>query len=359
VKFSGKLIGWYKKNKRDLPWRDTNDPYKIWLSEIILQQTRVDQGLEYYQQFISSFPDIASLAEADEEKILKLWQGLGYYSRARNLHATARFILENYQGQFPTLYEDILKLKGIGEYTAAAICSFAFNQPYPVVDGNVMRVISRLKGIEAAMNTSNGKKTIAREAEKLIDPNQPGVFNQAIMEFGALYCKPQKPDCKRCIFRSECVAYRMGKVDKLPVKQAAVQQKHRYFNYLVFISPGSKSVLLKKRSQEDIWKNLYDFPMIESDKKLTAAELTKKIKEKTGNNNLCHIHPVQKEYRHILTHRIIHARFIEIRCPRDSEFKSIFNQPGTSFIKATADTFNKFPIPRLIEKYVEENPIFT
>ena len=202
MKFSTKIINWYKKNKRDLPWRKTTDPYKIWLSEIILQQTRIDQGLRYYLKFCDNFPDINSLAGADEERVLKLWQGLGYYSRARNMHKTARIIVDKYHGQFPDNYSDIISLKGIGDYTAAAITSFAYNLEYPVVDGNVMRLLSRIYGIKKAINSKAGKKEIYFLARDLIDQDQPGEFNQAMMEFGALQCKPHNPDCKVCIFNN-------------------------------------------------------------------------------------------------------------------------------------------------------------
>ena len=216
--FSGVLIHWYSENKRQLPWRETTDPYRIWISEIILQQTRVVQGLEYFNRFMERFPDVKALAEANEDEVMKYWQGLGYYSRARNLHAAAREIMARFGGKFPETYKEVLSLKGIGEYTAAAICSFAWRQPYAVVDGNVYRVLGRVFGVDTPIDSTAGKKEFAELAQAMLDPERPDLYNQAIMDFGAVQCTPKAPDCMYCPLRERCVAYVSGKVDELPVK---------------------------------------------------------------------------------------------------------------------------------------------
>jgi len=359
VNFSEKLIEWYNLNKRDLPWRNTRDPYIIWLSEIILQQTRVDQGIEYFYQFINKYPNIKILAESDEEKVLKLWQGLGYYSRARNLHSTAQYININYNAVFPLNYDQIIKLKGIGQYTAAAICSFAFNEPYPVVDGNVIRFLSRLKGIEIAMNTSEGKNTIEKLAGSLMDKDKPGLFNQAIMEFGALQCKPQNPDCESCIFQEECFALNKGLVKDLPVKINRVKQKNRFFNYLVISQKDGNSdiIYFKKRVNKDIWKNLYDFPLLETEKKLSSISILKEIKTFIPSANF-NIIKVSKEYTHVLTHRIIHARFIKVEINNKFQISKLEEISEAKLIGITKQKFPFLPLPRLIEKFIQENPLF-
>ena len=246
MKLTIELIGWYKKNKRSMPWRQTSDPYKIWISEIILQQTRIDQGMVYYIKFLDHFPDVLSLANATEHDILKLWQGLGYYSRARNLYHAAKIIANDFNGHFPNTFNDLLKLPGIGEYTAAAISSIAFNEPRPVVDGNVLRFLSRFEGIKVPIDTNAGKQLITDIAIKLIDHKQPGEFNQALMEFGALFCKPMNPDCQKCIFRSECKAYTNELVNEIPIKNKQLSKRKRYFYYLIIVD-RNKSVYLNKR----------------------------------------------------------------------------------------------------------------
>ncbi|MCW8941497.1 MAG: A/G-specific adenine glycosylase, partial [Flavobacteriales bacterium] len=243
MEFSQKLISWYKNNKRDLPWRNTINPYKIWLSEIILQQTRVNQGLSYYYKFIEHYPSVKDLANASEQEVLKLWQGLGYYSRARNLHATARIITENYDGIFPVDYKKILSLKGVGEYTAAAITSFAYNQPYPVVDGNVFRVLARIYGVDTPIDTPEGKKTFNGLANKLIDKKQAATYNQAIMEFGALVCTPKNPECENCIFNNICAALINQQIELLPLKSKKIKQTNRYFNYLIIETNNSETFI--------------------------------------------------------------------------------------------------------------------
>src|SRR6056300_1490745 len=234
--FSNKLILWYLQNKRDLPWRKTKNPYHVWLSEIILQQTRVAQGLDYYLKFIDAFPTVNHLANADESTVLKLWQGLGYYSRARNLHFSAKYIVKELTGEFPKTYKEIVKLKGVGDYTASAIASMCFNEPTAVVDGNVYRVLSRYFGIDTPINSSKGVKEFKAMAQELIDRNNPAIFNQAIMEFGATQCKPKNPDCGNCPFQNSCVAFGYNHIDALPVKNKSARAKKKYFNFLVFVS---------------------------------------------------------------------------------------------------------------------------
>ena len=263
--FSKKLILWYLDHKRDLPWRTTAIPYYIWLSEIILQQTRVEQGLSYYQAFVSVYPTVKKLANASEQEVLKLWQGLGYYSRARNLHTTANYVSNELSGVFPTSYKELIKLKGVGDYTASAIASICFNEATAVVDGNVYRVLARYFGIATPINSSLGIKEFKNLAQQLIDIDNPGNHNQALMEFGARQCKPQKPNCEICIFNDSCIALQQKKVSELPVKLKKTKVKNIYFNYIVLISKNEKT-FLQKRIGKGIWQNLYEFPVIETEK---------------------------------------------------------------------------------------------
>lgn len=269
--FKNKLTNWYSNNKRDLPWRDTKNPYHIWLSEIILQQTQVKQGLPYYETFIKQYPSVFDLANASEEEVLKLWQGLGYYSRARNLHTTAKYVAFELHGKFPDNYKDLLKLKGVGDYTASAIASIAFNEVAAVVDGNVYRVLSRYFGIETPINSTNGIKEFKELASSLIDKEQPATFNQAIMEFGATQCKPKNPYCIVCPLNESCVAFQKSLINSLPVKLKKTKVRTRFFNYLVCIDEDNKTVL-EKRTSKGIWQNLYQFPLIESNKSLSSEE---------------------------------------------------------------------------------------
>lgn len=262
--FHNILIKWYLQNKRDLPWRKTVDPYQIWLSEIMLQQTRVAQGTPYFFSFTKEFPTVKDLAEASEEKVLKLWQGLGYYSRARNLHKTAQYISNDLNGVFPGAYAELLKLKGVGEYTAAAIASFSYNECVPVVDGNVFRVLSRYFDIESDIALPATKKEFAALASELMPKDNPAIFNQAIMEFGALQCVPKSPDCSVCVFNESCAALQKGKVNMLPVKSKKVKVTNRYFNYLI-LEDEAGNTLIQKRTAKGIWHNLYEFPLIESE----------------------------------------------------------------------------------------------
>ena len=337
VNFSKTIIRWYHKNKRDLPWRHTLDPYRIWLSEVIMQQTRVQQGLPYYQKFVKKFPTVHHLAKAPEDVVMKAWQGLGYYSRARNLHHTARFISKELSGKFPNEYEAIKGLKGIGEYTASAIASFAFNKPHAVVDGNVFRVLSRYFGISAPIDSTGGKKRFTRRANQLLDKKDPGTFNQAIMEFGALQCVPQNPDCGRCPLKKECRALAKGLAAELPVKSQKVKVRTRHFNYFIIRKNGK--TLVRKRMENDIWKNLYDFPLIE----------TNKVMKKPGRTAVI---SVSRSFKHVLSHQLILARFWEVKkgasLPKDKMRNCTY---------MFDNQLNKLAFPRLIEKYFEEKAV--
>ncbi|MGB5419748.1 A/G-specific adenine glycosylase [Algibacter sp.] len=279
--FSKILRHWYSTNKRNLPWRETQNPYNIWLSEIILQQTQVKQGLPYYEAFVNEFPTVFDLAKANESDVLKLWQGLGYYSRARNLHASAKYIAKDLNGEFPDNYKDLLKLKGVGDYTASAIASICFNEVAAVVDGNVYRVLSRYFGIDTPINSSKGAKEFKTLAQKLIDKKQPAEFNQAIMEFGATQCKPSNPDCNICPFKDSCIAFNKNTIGELPVKIKSAKAKKKYFNFLVCISEDEKTIL-EKREGKGIWQNLYQFPLIETEKNISE----KRFKSLVENEDL-------------------------------------------------------------------------
>ena len=339
MSFSKTIILWYNKNKRDLPWRNTKNPYKIWLSEIILQQTRVAQGLPYYVTFIKKFPTVHYLANAKEGEVLKIWQGLGYYSRARNLHYAAKFISKKLNGRFPNKYDEIKRLKGVGDYTAAAIASFAFNKPYPVVDGNVFRVLSRVFGIKTPIDSAEGKKEFTKKAEILIDKKNPGTFNQAIMEFGAIQCIPQNPDCAKCPLKKNCQAFKKNLTNYLPVKSKKGKSRNRYFNYLVLRRKGK--LLLRKRTEKDIWKNLYDFPMIETKKEVSQKELLKLVSDK-----IFFFKRTSSAFKHTLSHQVIFAKFWEV--------DSFIYKDIPNLIYINENQVNKFAFPRLIERYFSE-----
>ena len=345
--FSKIIINWYKQNYRDLPWRNTTNPYKIWISEIILQQTRVAQGLDYYNRFVERFPDVLALAEADENEVLKYWQGLGYYSRARNLHAAARQIKELHNGIFPDKYEKILALKGIGEYTAAAISSFAFNLPYAVLDGNVYRVLSRVFGIETPINTPKAKKEFSALAQMLLDKKNPAGHNNAIMEFGALQCVPSSPGCSACPLVEKCAAFANGKLQNLPVKEKKNDVKERFFNYF-FVQNGD-FVYIKKREGKDIWKNLYEFPLIETEEKTDISDLIGKneFQNLFGKTKL-QISGQPFYVKHVLTHRIIYATFYNIILTENYDFNG-------DFLKIQKSGLHEYPVSRLVEMFLERH----
>jgi len=343
---SNTLCSWYTENKRDLPWRNIVDPYKIWISEIILQQTRVNQGMSYYLRFVERFPTVAQLAEATEDEVLKYWQGLGYYSRARNLHKASQQIMREFGGIFPTDHLDVLKLAGIGEYTSAAICSFAYNQPFAVVDGNVYRVLSRIFGIQTPIDSGIGKKEFSTLAQNLLSKEEPGMHNQAIMEFGALQCVPVSPNCNNCILISICNAYKFNLIANLPVKSKKIKVTQRYFNYL-FIE-NQEDTYIKQRKAKDIWQNLYEFPLIESNRLFETTELIENEEFKTLFNGTINVEIIGKSNstKHILTHRVIFAQFITIRISSESvEIKKM--------IKIPKDKIDQYAVSRLIELYLE------
>jgi A/G-specific adenine glycosylase len=343
--FSKTIISWYSANKRKLPWRDTKDPYKIWLSEIILQQTRVNQGMAYYKRFIETYPEITSLASAHEDEVLKLWQGLGYYSRARNMHATAKEIMKTYNGVFPSKNSEIRSLKGIGEYTAAAISSFAFNEAWPVVDGNVFRVLSRYLGIYTDISSSVAKKEFTQIAGELMHGNDPAIFNQAIMEFGALMCKPV-PNCSECPLAKTCHAFITKNISVLPAKLKKQKTRKRYFNYIVL--NNKNHFFIRQRKEKDIWSGLHDFPLIETNETTDSKTVLKNFSVKLNKNNHRLI-SVSEEYKHILSHQHIYARFFELEIT-----PSLLNEKKSEWKKVNAEQVREYAVPRLIEKYLED-----
>ena len=340
--FSNSIIRWYLNNKRDLPWRKTQNPYNIWLSEIMLQQTRVAQGLPYYLDFIATFPTVFDLANASEEKVLKHWQGLGYYSRARNLHYTAQYIANELNGQFPNNYMELLKLKGIGEYTAAAIASFSFNEAVPVVDGNVFRVLSRYFDVETDISLATAKKEFLNLALELIPKNDPATFNQAIMEFGALQCVPKKPDCPNCIFNSSCLALQHKKVQSLPVKTKKNKISYRFFNYVVF-EDDNLNTLIHKRDQKGIWQNLYEFPLIETDSEMNLNEISdaiaKNYKAKYNIKTISNLN--SKQIIHKLSHQHLNINFWKV------------NVNGKISGGINGKKIKEFPFPKVIFNFIE------
>ncbi len=340
--FADSLMAWYAENGRDLPWRNTTDPYRIWISEIILQQTRVAQGYDYYLRFVERFPDLFALAEADEDEVMKHWQGLGYYSRARNLHAAAKSMAE--AGAFPTTYKEVLALKGVGEYTAAAICSFAYGMPYAVVDGNVYRVLSRWLGIDTPIDSAVGKKIFAEAAQELLDKSSPSLYNQAIMDFGALQCTPSSPDCFSCPLADSCVALQQGKVEMLPVKRNKTKVTDRYFNY-IYVRMGDYTSI-GKRQGDDIWKNLYELPLIETDKEFSEKdeELFEKLEELFGKVEGLSVRLVRKGVKHVLSHRVIHANFYEVILPEGREVLK-------GYQKVLVEDLHKFAVPNLVSRF--------
>ncbi|MES2409936.1 MAG: A/G-specific adenine glycosylase [Bacteroidota bacterium] len=314
MKFSNALIQWYLQNKRDLPWRNDTNPYTIWLSEIMLQQTRVAQGLPYYLRFTTAFPTVFDLANADEEEVLKLWQGLGYYSRARNLHKTAKHIAFELNGEFPKTYSELLKLTGIGEYTAAAIASFAYNENVPVVDGNVYRVLSRYFNVETDIASAGAKKEFIQIAAELLPKGHSNIFNQAIMEFGALQCVPKNPDCRVCVFNDSCLALQKRKVAQLPVKSKKNKVTKRYFNYLVFLDENNNTIITK-RTQKGIWQNLYEFPLLETETAESDMVVLELIQEQDiVQNGILEIQLRNPEaILHKLSHQHLAIKFWKVR----------------------------------------------
>jgi A/G-specific adenine glycosylase len=348
--FARTLIDWYHKHKRPLPWRETTDPYAIWLSEVILQQTRVSQGLPFYIAFLAAYPKVKSLAEAPEDEVLRLWQGLGYYSRARNMHHTARLIAYERNGKFPENYMGLLELKGVGSYTAAAIASFAYKERVAVLDGNVFRVLARVFGLSENISSPAGKKAFQLLADSLIPFDQPDIYNQAIMEFGALQCTPLQPDCLFCPLQPQCFAFQKGLVKALPFKEKAKPVRTRYFHYLVL--QYADTLYLRKRMQRDIWQGLYDFYLVESDQKEIRAEILREKLLEMGvlslNATIRHPSP---EYQHLLSHQKIIARFYLINLKSRLSNNDLIASGLRPFSAADRE---ELPKPVLISNYLNK-----
>lgn len=341
--FSNAIENWYKEYKRELPWRDSADPYVIWISEIILQQTRVVQGYDYFVRFMKRFPDVATLAEADEDEVMKYWQGLGYYSRARNLHAAAKSM----NGVFPKTYPEVRALKGVGEYTAAAICSFAYNMPYAVVDGNVYRVLSRYLGIDTPIDSTEGKKLFAAVADELLDRKNPALYNQAIMDFGAIQCSPQTPNCMFCPLADSCAALAKGTVAELPVKQHKIKTTNRYFNY-IYVRMGVHT-LIHKRTEDDIWKNLFELPLVETEKDLSEEEFLAcpQFHALFAEGEVRMVRILLRGVKHVLSHRVIYTNFYEVTLPDNSSSFS-------SYQRVAVEDLGRYAVPRLIHAFLEK-----
>ncbi|TAH20114.1 MAG: A/G-specific adenine glycosylase [Cytophagales bacterium] len=356
--FSFRLIQWYEQNKRSLPWRNIQNPYHIWLSEVILQQTRVSQGLPYYLRFVEAFPTVADMARAEEKDVLRLWQGLGYYSRARNMHQSSKMVMDKFGGEFPNNYKEILTLKGVGSYTAAAIASFAFNEAVAVVDGNVFRVLARIFGVEEDIASGKGQKIFNELANELLPKNQSAVYNQAIMEFGATHCKPAAPDCPTCIFRDNCFAFAHKKQNVLPIKIKKLKIKYRNFTYLVF--GYQQKIMMKMRGEGDIWQGLYDFVMLEN---LEKTQENEALKDKLQNTSLLAmqigqeilpnltVKGVSQTYKHVLTHQQITAQFIYLQIDSPELAAQILAE--NSLALYTPNEVNELPKPILIVNYLK------
>lgn len=341
---------WFCENGRSLPWRETKDPYRIWISEIILQQTRVNQGYQYYLRFIERFPDVKTLASGSEEEVLHCWQGLGYYSRARNLHQAARDIVEMTGGDFPDSYEKVRALRGVGDYTAAAICSFAYDMPWAVVDGNVYRVLARVFGISTPIDSTKGRKEFVALANELLDVHRPALYNQAIMDFGALVCTPQSPRCGNCPLSGMCVAFETGDVNKLPVKQHKTKQVVRYFNYIYVRANGH--TFLNKRRGNDVWRNLYELPLIETDRELSAEEVYAHptLREWIGEGLSPVFTQLLRGVKHVLSHQIIYANFYLMELPA-----SVRSMPG--FLLVPHERIQDYPVSRLVASFFEKSDL--
>ena len=340
--FDKTLIYWYLKNKRDLPWRKTKSPYHIWLSEIMLQQTRVAQGLPYFIKFTEQFPTVQDLAKASENEVLKLWQGLGYYSRARNLHFTAKYVANELGGVFPKNYKGLKELKGVGDYTASAIASICYKEPTAVIDGNVYRVLSRYFGIDTPINSTQGIKEFKELGQSLINEKEPDVYNQAIMEFGALQCKPKNPDCNSCPFNNSCIALEKNLVDKLPIKEKKIKIRKRYFNFIV-INTNKNETVIQERTNKGIWQNLYQFPLIETEslvdeKNLFEAEEFKSWFLQTINMKLFN----KKEIIHKLSHQHLYTRFW------------IVKTEAVQLETISWNNISSYPVPILIANFIDQ-----
>lgn len=358
--FSQTLIEWYEAHRRDLPWRGISDPYRVWISEVILQQTRVSQGYDYYCRFVEHFPDVASLAAAPADEVMRYWQGLGYYSRARNLHRAARSMAG---GTFPTTYEGVRALPGVGPYTAAAICSLAYSMPMAVVDGNVYRVLARYLGIDVPIDSTQGRKLFMQIAQELLDPARPALHNQAMMDLGATICTPRRPLCADCPLATSCLALAEGREAQLPVKQQRTALRHRYLNYIV-VRMGDDSLLLRRRNENDIWQGLYELPLVEADHELSIEQLlchprfeqfsrglmttvSSPHEPSDVGHPLPALRPIVQGVKHVLTHRILHVNFYEL-CPGDDFI------PPEGFLRVTFDNLAGYAMPALLTAFLEK-----
>lgn len=344
---SNLLLKWYEKEGRELPWRETKDPYEIWVSEIIMQQTRINQGTAYYHSFLERFPDILSLASADIKEVLIIWQGLGYYSRARHMHETAKKIVNEFGGKFPSSYEDILKLKGIGEYTAGAIASISFDQRVPAIDGNVKRVAARIFGIMDDIGKNSTFTNIRKILLREMPANDPGNFNQALMDLGSLICKPLNPVCKLCPINGQCDAYKLGQVNDIPVKYKKVKIRIRHFFYAII--QAEEYILINKRTGKDIWEGLYEFPCFEENRNLSESEIYSKLNQHYFNvNEMFRIGKISTTINHILSHQKILAKFVHL------ELDELPENLKRKYIPVKKSDIDQYPLPRLIEKYLPE-----
>jgi A/G-specific adenine glycosylase len=345
IDFTKKLLGWnLNHNNRSMPWKGETNPYRIWLSEIILQQTRVEQGTAYYKKFIRAFPTVQKLAKAPEKEIFKYWEGLGYYNRCRNLIATAKIITSEYGGKFPSTYNEILALPGVGPYTVAAIASFAFGLPYPVVDGNVERVMARYFGISAEPGSSSGKKLYISLADALLDRKNPGNYNQAIMDFGATICKPQNPLCGECVQKKNCQAFQRGWVNQLPVKSAPAVRRKRILYYFI-VNAGKNKIWIRKRTEKDIWQNLYEFMLWETGKIIPQAQISRSsyFKKHFGNQGF-RIEYISPSFSQTLTHQIITGLFVHIK-------QDLLQLEG--YQSVPRETLKQYPFPKLLADYIK------
>ena len=347
--FTQKIVEWYSNHKRLLPWRDTSDPYKIWISEIILQQTRVAQGFSYYQKFISRFPDLLALARAPEQEIMRLWQGLGYYTRARNLHRCATLLVAHHNALFPRTFDDLRKLPGIGPYTAAAIASIVFGEPVAVVDGNVYRVLARIFGITLDITRPATHRFFFDKANELIPKENPGEFNQALMEFGALQCIPKNPPCDTCIFRNTCVAFASNQQGQLPVKRKKAKSRRRYLYYFVFRQ--GQTLALQPRTKKDIWHGLFDFQMVETKRSRSIEAVVALSIDLRKLGARAEIGPPSATYRHILSHQTLLVKFVPVALPPKSKTQPLLT-PALKFY--TRRQVHQLPKPALIERYLSD-----
>lgn len=339
-----RLHQWYHANKRDLPWRHTDDAYKIWVSEIILQQTQVIQGLPYYYRFTEQYPTVSALAKANEDDILKLWQGLGYYSRARNMHAAAKQVMTDFDGQFPTQYDELLQLKGVGDYTASAVSSFSSGEARACVDGNVIRVICRLFGVDIPYDTSEGQKAIRALAKELLPKDNSATHNQAIMEFGAMQCTPKNTQCEYCIYADKCSVFANNTVTELPIKSKKTKVQNLFLYYIVFQHEGT--TLIQQRSDKGIWRKLYEFPLKESETKLSKKDILELVKERCDIENGSN-YTFSAIYNHLLSHRKIQATFIHVKTSQPLE-------PTKDEQLISLSNFEDYPVSRLIERYWQD-----